>query len=66
MAEPQMDATRTERRNSPLLWILVLGALVVVILWAIGAFTANEAVSDDLAEPMGTIERVVPGSAVLT
>ena len=53
---------RTARTGaSPVLWILVLVALVVVIMWAIGAFGANEAVSDEIGEPMGSIELAAAG-----
>jgi hypothetical protein len=53
----RMEERRVGTGTSPFLWILVLAALVVVIMWAIGAFGANEAIDDDeFAEPIGAIE----------
>ena len=54
MADTHLDRDTRAVGTSPFLWILVLVVLAVVVLWALGAWGANEAVSDDPAEPMSS------------
>jgi hypothetical protein len=52
-----LDRSTRAAGTSPFLWVLVLVVLGIVVLWALGAWGANEAVSEpeEGGQPIGAL-----------